>query len=105
MSASATTVAVIDTTKATRQSEAGAGSVPTHLFVGDQAVPSQRWRLAGCSVNFGKLRFRTTTLNKIDFGSTTPAAVNMANAANVVQITTGKLSATGAAFVTTWVHS
>jgi hypothetical protein len=104
VSASASTVAVIDTTKATRQSETGAGSVPTHLFVGDQAVPASGGGLLAVP-NFGKLRFRTTTLNKVDFGSTTPSAVNMANSANVVQITTGKLSATGAAFVTTWVHS
>jgi hypothetical protein len=104
VSASATTVAVIDATKATRQSEAGAGSAPTHLFVGDQAVPKSGGGLLAVP-SFGKLRFRTTTLNKVDFGSTTPSAVNMANASNVVQITTGKLSATGAAFVTTFAHS
>jgi hypothetical protein len=104
VSASTTTVAVIDTTKATRQSETGAGIAPTHLFVGDQAVPASGGGLLAVP-NIGKLRFRTTTLNKVDFGSTNPTAVNMANSANVVQITTGKLSATGAAFVTTWVHS
>jgi plastocyanin len=104
VSATATSVAVIDATKGTRQSESGAGSAPTHLFVGDQAVPSSGGGYLAVP-SFGKLRFRTTTLNKVDFGSTTPAAVNMANAANVVQITTGKLSATGAAFVTTFVHS
>jgi hypothetical protein len=103
VSATATSVAVIDTTKATRQTLTGAGSAPTHLFVGDQAVPTSGGLLAVPS--FGKLRFRTTTLNKVDFGSTTPAAVNMANSANVVQITTGKLSVTGAAFVTTFAHS
>ena len=104
VSATATSVAVIDTTKSTRQSVAGAGSAPTHLFVGDQAVPASGGGLLAVPA-FGKIRFRTTTLNKVDFGSTNPTAVNMATSANVVQITTGKLSTTGAAFVTTFVHS
>lgn len=104
VSATATSVAVIDTTKATRQTLTGAGNAPTHLFVGDQAVPSSGGGSLAVPA-FGKIRFRTTTLNKVDFGSVTPAAVNMANSASVVQITTGKLSATGAAFVTTFAHS
>jgi hypothetical protein len=104
VSASATNVAVIDTTKSTRQSEAGPGIAPTHLLVGDQSVGASGGGLLAVP-NFGKLRFRTTTLNKVDFGSTTPTAVNMANSANIVQITTGKLSTTGAAFVLTFAHS
>lgn len=102
--AAATTVAVKDATKATRQSVSGAGSAPTQLFVGDAAVPASGGNLLAVPP-FGTIRFRTTTLNLVDLGSTSPAAVNMVNSASVVQIVTHKLSATGAAFNTTFAHS
>jgi Peptidase A4 family len=104
VSAAATTVAVVDATKAARQSLSGAGSAPTELLVGDAAVLSSGGgNLAVPS--FGKIRFRTTTLNKVDLGASSPTAVNMVNSASVVQITTAKLSVTGAAFKTTFAHS
>jgi hypothetical protein len=104
VSAAATTVVVLDTTKAARQSMSGAGSAPTQLLVGDAAVLSSGGgNLAVPS--FGKIRFRTTTLNKVDLGAGSPTAVNMVNSASVLQITTGKLSSTGAAFETKFVHS
>jgi hypothetical protein len=104
VSATATNVAVVDATKATRQSVSGTGSAPTQLLAGDAAVlASGGGNLA--VPTFGMIRFRTTTLNKVDLGASSPTAVDRVNSAGVVQITTGKLSTTGAAFETKFVHS
>jgi hypothetical protein len=104
VSATATTVVVVDTTKTTRESLSGTGSAPTHLLVGDTAVAaSGGGNLAVPS--FVKIRFKGTLLITVDLGASSPTAVNMVNAASVVQITAGKLSTAGTAFSTIFDHS